>query len=253
VLLRVLAALGALAATAWLPAYLLPGAREMMLDAALSFLLAIVVTGLLWWASRQPGPDRLFWSLLASGWTLNLSGSIIWGVYEVATGKSLPGLSWVDLLYVARDVVVFAALLRQVRRMSRWRLVGLCAVVLAALAILWIGFFRPTVGPTEITPLRGLDFLLYAVYPIWDAVLVYVGLLALACAGTKQRRRWIGLLVSAMIFYGIANWVNFVVLITPDFTSDLPALFWLLTDVSVGIAVVYAFWADASQSPLPES
>ncbi len=88
----VLAGAYLLLAAGWLLSYLAPVAWEVAQAAA--FFLGVVVAALLWWAARRRRSERLFWRLLAAGWTVGLAIGVAWGVYELATGHTLPGGSW---------------------------------------------------------------------------------------------------------------------------------------------------------------
>lgn len=240
----VLTGVGALLALGWLVTYLIPATREMMLDALFGSLLIFVVVGLLWQAGRRSSGARAFWWLLAAGWGVGLLGNIAWGVYEVATGRDLPYLSAVDLMYLARYVLVFLAFWRYPRRVLPWRWAGAVAVALTATALIWFALFRPASG-AEITPARLLDFLLAASYPVLDAMVLYAALWAWACAPGAERTA-LALLVLAMVAYGVANWLNFrsVLSLAPPAVPlwAQPSLFWPLSDILAGVAAGYVFW-----------
>lgn len=227
------------ASLAWLLAYLIPAARRMMLDMGASTLLNLVVTGLLWHASRHSSEAKVFWRLLALGWALNLVGNIAWGVYDMATGSSLPPLSWLDLLYLARYVLVMAALWRCVGRPDR-RWVMWVAFVIAAAAVTWLALFRPAL--TTVTHLP--DFVGVAVYIVLDFGLLYLA--ALAWARAEQGWRLvIGLIALAVVFYSLANLINFSIRLgLPERTAFLTGLLWPLSDVLTGLAAVYALWRE---------
>jgi len=74
----------------------------------LSFLVGLILTGFLWWIAYRFLAARRFWGLLATGWTLNVLSSIVWGLYATFVGEDIPNL--VDTLFVARYVFVGLAL-----------------------------------------------------------------------------------------------------------------------------------------------
>lgn len=230
-------ALWACASVIWLLTYLIPGARQMMLDVGASFLLNLVVTGLLWHESHRSSEAKVFWRLLALGWGSNLLGNIAWGVYDMATGSSLPPLSWFDLLYLARYALVMAALWRCVGRADR-RWVTWVAFVVAAAAVAWLALFRPTLATVTHLP----DFAGVAVYIVLDVGLLYLATLAWARA--EQGWRLVtGLIALAVVFYSLANLINFSVRLgLPERTAFLTGLLWPLSDVLTGLAAVYALW-----------
>lgn len=236
----VLTGAGILFALAWLVTHLVPVTREMMLDALFGSLLVLAVIGLLWQAGRRSTGAHAFWWLLSAGWGVGLLGNIAWGVYEVATGRDLPYLSAVELMYLARYVLVFLAFWRYPRRVLPWRWAGAVAVALTATALIWFALFRPASG-AEITPARLLDFLLAASYPVLDAVVLYAVLWAWGCAPGAERNA-LALLALAMVAYGVANWTNFRSVLSLAPSSALPGLFWALSDILAGVAAGYVLW-----------
>ena len=183
----IFAGVGALIVAAWLLTYPLPVRREMMLDSTLSFLLTIVLTGLLWWTSRQSTNARTFWTLLASGWTLNLVGNAAWGASRMVTGKSVPLFGWIDAIYIARYILVFAAFWRCLDRLGR-RWVDLVVVIAIAIVVAWLGVFWPKMTSPDVELSHILDFLSGAIYPIVDAALIYLAILAWARAAERPKR-----------------------------------------------------------------
>ena len=238
----VLAGAYLLLAAGWLLTYLLPAPWEVAQAAA--FLLGVVVTALLWRAVRRRRDLRGLWGLLAAGWTVGLAISVAWGLYEVVTGRPLPGGSWFGELYVVRYGLVMAAFGRCLSPWTGRRWAGLAGIGLAALAVTWCGLLWPVWAATK-TPLS--DLLAYGLYPFLDVVVVGLavwawraegaaGPQAEACAG---RRGTIGLLLPAMIAYGAANWINLVVRgASYEALAGLPAFFWAVSDMLAGLAAL---------------
>lgn len=225
---------------AWLLTYLIPIARQMMLDVASSFLLNLVVTGLLWRASRQSTDAGLFWRLLAVGWGLNLVGNVAWGVYDAVTGGSLPPLSWLDVIYVTRYALVMVAFWRFAGQAAVRRWVGLIAFVLAAVAVTWLGLLRPPLASVAFTTPFLYDFAGVGIYILLDFALLYLALAAWTCAAGRWRGI-IGLLTLAVTLYGAANLINvYIRLDLPETTAFLTGLLWPLSDALTGLAAVRA-------------
>ncbi len=247
---RVFASIGALIALVWLLTYPLPVRQEMMLDAILSFLLTIVLTVLLWWTSRHSTGDRAFWALLASGWTLNLVGNVAWGASETMTGESVALFGWIDVIYVARYVVVFVAFGRRAGKLGGRQWASLVAVAAAATAATWLLVFRPTLTSPDVELSHILYFLSGAIYPIMDAVLVYAAILAWTQAA-EQSKNPLALLALAMISYGVANCINWSTrMASLEAESGLAAFLWLLTDVLTGSAALCASWQGVSPTEI---
>jgi hypothetical protein len=231
-LFHILAGTGALLTILWLLAYLVPTARQMMLDVALAFLLKLVVVGLLGWAARPSTEAQRFWALLAAAWTLNLLGDVTWGVYEMLTEGSLPVFTWIDGLYIARYVLLFLALWRCSNRTDRRQWMGLVATVLAATATTWWGGLESSGGGAPF-------FLGKALYPILDAALIYAALVAWAHTPTVRLRNVLSLFALALVVYGAANWINFRVAASGA-SSGQADFFWTLADVLTGLVVLYS-------------
>lgn len=201
-----------------------------------SFLLNLLVIGGLWWAIRYETLDRPFWRSLAIGWTLSLVANVLWIAYDVITGSSLPPLSAVDGLYLARYVIVWLAFWwypEPLRQRQGWGMIGVMAV---GAVVAWMGHYRLVWRSTNVAlP----DFLGVTVYPILDVGLTYSG--AIRAQATEERPscglKW--MVVGSLVMYGIANWLNFNLrmgLLDP--MSPWPTVFWMVCDLGVGMAVV---------------
>jgi hypothetical protein len=243
----VLIGAAALLALAWPLTILLPEASEMMLDVVVTMLLTIVITALLWLAGNRSTDTKAFWRLLAVGWAVNLPGNIVWGVYEMITGKGLPTLSLVDAIYATRYILALLALRRYPGQASDRRWPSLLAVISAATAAIWVLLYRPTLMASEITLPRVRDFIGVAMYPVMDVVLIYTAALAWVRAAKDRLRNSLGILILAMISYSIANWSQFGNLIVTGFTSVIPDVFWPLSDVLAGLAAAYVLWRTEPQ------
>jgi hypothetical protein len=241
---KVVVGVVALLAAAGIATSLIPAAQEMMVDMALSMLFTIGIAVLQWRAGSQLTDARAFWRLLACAWIAGLLGNIVWGMYEMLTGEPLPILSWVDAIYVARDILVLMALWRYPGRPLRRREFDVVAITAATAATAWLLVFRPTLTAAEITPQRVRDFIGVAIYPILDAGLIYAALLTWTGAAKGRLRHAVGLILASVICYGIANSFQFGIRVVPDYTSGLPDHFWLLSDLLAGAAAAYILWRE---------
>lgn len=234
---RVLTNVGVAVAALWLLTYLVPATRAMMVDWVLAFVLGLMATGLLWLAFQRSFKPRGFWGLLAAAWTLGMLGNISWGVYELVTGRELPYVSLVDILYLSRYVLAFAAFWRYVISPRRRRWASVAGAMLLAVAILAGDLYLNWRGPGQKQP----GYLLAgAVYPILDAGLVYISFRSWASAPEGRLRNALGLLMLGMITYGMANWLNFHAHLTSSqMALTLTAFFWPLSDILTGIAVIH--------------
>jgi hypothetical protein len=215
----------------------------MMLDWAFSFLLQLVIVILLWWVARRSANARMLWTLLAAGWTLNFLGNLAWGVHDVFANEALSVFTWIDGLYLARYALLFLAFLHYPTQVTNRRWVDLTAVVSAATAVVWLWPSRLALAYVEDTHLYILGGMLY---PILDAALTYVALLAWVRV-TNRSKNALGILSLAIAAYGVANWINFGVRVVSLETSpSLAALFWPLSDILTGVAALYALRQETS-------
>ena len=243
----ILATIGGVLLIVWGVVTAVPVLRGLMLDFAASFLFNFVVTGALWWASRQSESEaRSFCRWLAWAWMLNIAGNLAWAAHDFVVGESLAILSWIDGFYIARYGLVFWAFWRYPRRRTRARWTFYVTLLAAATALIWVALFRP-VMVTVTHPL--LYFFGGALYPIMDVVLVYAGLTAWTYSADDRMRVVLRWLVLAMATYGVANWINFGARSASlDVFSLVAGLFWLLADVGTGVAAL-----SATSRPVPAS
>ncbi len=199
-----------------------------------SFILNLLVIAGLWVGARYETPDRPFWRSLAMGWALSMLANVLWILHDVITGASLPPLSAVDGLYLARYVLVWLAFWWYPDSF-RWRQAwGLIGVVVGTAAVAWIGHYGLVWRSTDVTLAY---FLGVAVYPILDAGLIYSGAIRAWQTKTKPSRALKGTIVASLVMYGVANWLNFNLrmgLLSP--MSLWPTCFWMLCDLGIAAA-----------------
>ena len=243
---RLVANIGAGLVAFWLLSYLIPATRTLMLDTIPAFLIGLLVTGLLWWAAYTSIHPRCLWGWLAAAWTVALVGSIAWGVYELVTGESLPYLSAIDVLYLARYALILVAFWRCLCVPAGEQWIRLLMALVVGTAVVIGGFFLSV----PISRQTGY-WLAGAVYPILDVGLLFVAIEARRCEPEGRLRAWLGLLALALLAYGAANWLNFYGQAIPfQPAADLSALFWPLSDILVGFGVLRLFWTTSSpQAP----
>ena len=238
-LYRIVANVGAVIAALWLLAYLIPPCRSIMLDMALAFFLGLIATGLLWWTAYLSSHPRRFWGLLAAAWTVNLLGDLAWGLYEQVSGNPLPSISPVDLLYLARYALVFVAFWQgfHLPRGRQWFwLLG--SLLMAAAVVIGAYFLSVPASRQTVQRLAG------SIYPILDIGLLYVALEAWKGEPQGSLKTSLALLALAFFSYGAANWVSFFGQAIPvGAVAGLAGLFWPLSDILAGIAVLHLLWA----------
>ena len=232
---RVWANIGTILAAFWLMTFLVPEARTIMLDVLASFLLGLWVTLFLWWTASRDEQLHPFWWLLAAGWTIALLGNIVWGAYEMLTGQPLPYISLVDVFYLARYALLFAAFIKVMKVPAGKQWVNLITV-LGASAILALALYCAS----ALSAHQSLTlYMAGAVYPILDMGLIYLALEIWLRPPQEALRAPLGLLALALVAYGIANWLNaYGHLIDWSAISGLASLFWPLSDALTGLALL---------------
>lgn len=241
---------GGLLIIAWCVAALTPALRALMLDSVVSFLIGLLITGVLWWAAHRSTDDaRSFWRWLAWAWTLGIAGNVAWGIHDYVTGETLAVFSLIDGFYLARYVLIFWTFWRYPRRTKHiaWDAYG--ALLATATALIWVALFRPVMA---VMPQPLLFFFGGALYPILDIALLYVAWTALTYTADRRMRVTMHWLVGALVVYSLANWVNFRVRSEVFEASSLAAgLFWMLSDAGTGAAALYAVWPSAVAALTP--
>ena len=228
---------------AWFVGALVPAAQEWMLNMAAGFLLTLVTLATLWWIAARRTSMWRFWRLIALAWTLNLLGTVAWGVYEMITGVSLGIFSWIDGFYLLRYGVILAAFASTPPRWRAERWMWLVVVTLLLGIGVWFGFYRP-LRPTFDQPLR--YFLGGALYPILDGALLFAAFSTWRALESPPARRSVALFAAGLLTYGIANVLNFRARATAlDAASLLAGVGWLLTDTFTGWAALIARTAPA--------
>ncbi len=241
----------ALTAGGWASTQLLPAARELMLDYACSFALTIIVVAALWWRTHHSrNTERRFWQLLALGWSLNLAGNLAWAARDMLASTPAPIFSWLDGFYLARYLLLFRACIRYPRRWSTAEWLSWSAVTLLSGSLIWLLLFRPALA------LPGTTLAYFwggAFYIILDGALLAAGALSWRAEPSGKIGATLGLFTLTMLFYGVANWLNFDArLVSLEAASRWAALGWLLTDLLMGLAaLIHTPNENAALTPIP--
>ena len=204
---------------------------------AVSFLIPILVGGVLWTVAWRRRAARLFWAWLALGWTLNIAGNIAWAVHDLLTGNRLPPLSWVDLLYVARYICLAVACWQYPASWEKRRLRQVGTLVLLIALALWVALYRTEFVTVE----RSWDQVLgVALYPVLDVGLIYILAFKWREMPVEPWRRTLFLLLLGSVAYGIANGINFCVrMASPEGSSAWADVFWLANDLFAFVAAIW--------------
>lgn len=247
---RILGGVIVLLTAVWFVGVLIPAVQRWMVDMAAGFLLTLITLAALWWTAGSKGLMWRFWRLIALAWTLNLLGTVAWGVYEMATGVSLGIFSWIDGFYLLRYGVILAAFAGTPRPWKARGWVLLATVTLLLGVGVWFRLYRP-LRPTFDQPL--LYFLGGALYPILDGALLFAAFWTWRALEHPTARRSVALFAAGLLTYGLANVLNFRARATAlDAASLLAGIGWLLTDAFTGWAALLARTAPA-QAKIPST
>jgi hypothetical protein len=245
---RLLAGAIVLLTGAWFVGALMPAAPGQTVNMAAGFLLTLVTLAALWWVAAGKGRMWRFWRLLALAWTLNLLGTLAWGLYEMATGVSLGIFSWIDGFFLLRYGAILVACVSTPRPWQARGWARLTGVTLLLGLGVWFGLYRP-LRPFFDQPL--LYFLGGALYPILDGALFVAAIWTWRALEQPAARRSLALFAAGLLTYGIANVLNFRArAIALDAASLLAGIGWLLTDTFTGLAALIARTAPA-QAKVP--
>ncbi len=208
---------------------------------AVSFLLNLIVVGILWGAAYRTTTARSFWGMLAAGWTLNLIGNLTWTAYELIGGAPLPSLSWLDIVYVLRYLLVGLAFWRYPTVWPPRRSLEVGGVMLLVGLITWLGYYLPVLSVrSESTP----EFWGYFIYLVLDGGLIYSAWIRARATRETKLGAALNLLALALLMYGVANWLNLVAnLHTLEIGLSAANFFWLLSDLLTGWAAI-RFWRN---------
>lgn len=210
---------------------------------AVTMLIVLGLTIALWVTAWRFPPTRWFWGLLAAGWSLGLSGNIAWGIAFPA-GTDLPSFSWLDLFYLARYVLVGAAIgLCVGKKISRPLLVSAALAVLVGIA----GYL--TVQPIfQAAPVYRWDWLAgLSIYPILDMPVLTLAIWAWFTLQQGALRHALAWLTGGLFAYSVANWINLRTrLIAPQADSVAANLFWLASDL-LAIVALGIYWIEGTK------
>ncbi|TET51043.1 MAG: hypothetical protein E3J64_07555 [Anaerolineales bacterium] len=233
----VLSGVAGVLALAWVAANLLPPQRRRGLDWALAWALTAVAAGLLWSTWHLSADSRRFWGYMAAAWTATLLGNAIWGVHDLQQRQRLPPLSALDAVYIARYMLLAAALWQGVSGVPPSRWVGVPVAIAASLVVARRWLYRSHAGRASAHTARSIG---KAVYPVLDSALVYTAAMAWASAPGLQERISVALTTLAIAVYGAANWINLRSRAYPLETSvNRAALLWPLSDIVIGVAALH--------------
>jgi hypothetical protein len=208
---------------------------------AFSFLLGLIVVGLLWWSSRAASPYRPFWIWVAAGWTLNWLGSLAWGIYEVLTGNELPLFSAIDSFYLGRYLLVWWAIWRFPQSLPGRRFSSAVLTMAAAVVLAWMAFEQSASTYEQPT----LYLFAVATYPVLDSGMLYTLWLRLKRESTSSFAKPLSWFVAGIVAYSVANWINYLRLVDYAVSfSNLASMLWLACDVLVAVAAVIYVRSD---------
>jgi hypothetical protein len=217
---------------------------------AISALVSFILIAVLWWLHIRFSDDRRLWRWLALGATVNMTGTVLWGLLSLIRIEPLQRvlLDVINALYILRYPLTAIALWRYPKPLTRYHAIAVLGVMAVGAGALWFGVAQPLMARSdqaESTILAG------ALFPLMDVGMVALGWMHAARCRRDQDQltmpcKVLAALALSMTSYGIANWMNFAVrAVTPGADAAGPLLFWFLGEVFVGLTI----WIYLSARP----
>jgi len=164
---------------------------------------ALASAACVWAARRARGRDRLGWSLMGTSAALWAAGEVVWSIYEVGMGVTVPYPSLADAGFLSAVPFAIAgirAFWGDARGTSaRWRVWFDGLIVAIALTSTAWGFGLRAVWESNSTTM-----LLDLAYPVGDILIGTVLILAIRRASHQQKGR-MALLLLGVASYSIAD------------------------------------------------
>ena len=173
--------------------------------------------------------------LVAAALTATALGDVVWYLYSWTSGE--PGVSWADLPYLASYVFLGAALVLVLLRTQREHLrlegaVDAATVVTVCLLVLWELSVRGILADDTV---GWQERLVYAAYPVLDAVLLGLVLRAL---WVREARSVVGRALGTGVALWLLSDLGFLLLDTGAVLDALLDLGWMLGSVTMAWAVL---------------
>jgi len=201
-----------------------------------SAVFSLTILGYVVWRVR--GRERLFWGLLGAGLLATLSGDIVWEDPQKVE-LAIMDLSLVHAAYLLSYLLFAGAMLSLVavttRRITPIIAFDALSVMLSVGVLVW--YFL--LGPADADPTGSLAAIATFSWTLFDAALVFLGLVVFSAAG---RPPFVALLVMGFLAFAVADgWYMNVHSEGLYDTAGWPDLFWSLGLLLLGSA---ALWSD---------
>ena len=197
-------------------------------------------------AARHPGQMRLFWSLLGVATALWTMGEVIWGIYTLILGATVPVPSWADVGYLGAIPFAVAALVAHpatsagAAQRARWVFDGL----VVATALLFFSLTLVLSSVWHSSDLGTWSGIVALAYPFGDVVIVCFVVLAIrGMSGADRLSMWC--LLGALLAMALSDSTALTYLAAADWTS--PGL------IDTGWVAAYLGIALAAFSSQPSS
>ncbi|TML12680.1 MAG: GGDEF domain-containing protein [Actinobacteria bacterium] len=216
---------------------------EHAADDAMTAAAALAAAVCCFWAAKRHRAElRRFWVLMGCAMAAWSVGEIVWGFYEVVLGQTVPALSLADVGYLGAVPLAAAALLFYPSESAsgsprvRALLDGLI-VAGSVLLVSWVLVLKSVVHASGASPLATSVQL---AYPLGDAVIVALVVIALARTPTSARRS-LGWVLTGLAAMAVAD-SGFVYLTAVGgyATGDLIDTGWLVAYLAIALGALHA-------------
>jgi signal transduction histidine kinase len=209
---------------------------------AASVLVLVAVARAIWTAR---GGQRLFWSLLGAGLVAGFAGDMGWSSLQ-GPGFAAQDLSYQHVAYLISYLLLAGALLRLVasttKRITLITALDSISIMLSGGTLIWYFFLGRVV---EQTGSEGSWAVLAVLsWPLFDAALLFLGLVVLSAAGKPP---FAGLLAAGFLAFVVADGMYLGAHSGNSYeNAGWPDVFWALGLVFFGLAALKAAPASVS-------
>ncbi len=238
-------AAGGLAAlsVAWIGLHIGGTAATRYFDDIATALGAALATASCWWAAGRHGAERRFWTLMGcacAAWTV---AELLWALYDLVLGDSVPPTSWADVGYLGAIPLAVAAFLchpalRYGGSSGRTR-AALDGVVVATAVLVfsWTTLLGPLWRHSNLTTLGGA---VTVAYPFGDVVLVVLVVLILRTLRSAVRPDLLLVLGGLLVMAASDSGYAFLVEKGRYATGSLIDVGWIVAYLSIAVGACAA-------------
>ncbi|MGA2520299.1 MAG: hypothetical protein ABSG81_05705 [Acidimicrobiales bacterium] len=236
----------------WIGLHIGGGTATRYFDDIVTALSAALATAACWWAAGRHGPERRFWMLMGTACAAWTVAELIWAIYDLVLGESVPPTSWADVGYLGAIPLAVAAFLchpslhQGGRKGSTRAVLDGVVVATAALVFSWTAVLGPLWRHSNMTTLSGI---VTVAYPFGDVVLVVLVALILRSLRSVSRPDLYFVLGGLLVMAASDSGYAFLVEKGRYATGSLIDVGWIVAYLSIAVGAS----AARTQVVVPES